>query len=101
MLLGMGIGIFTSPNNNAAMSSVENSKIGIASAILNLARVTGSILGTAIMLLLVSVIIGEAQIKPENNLELLAVIRWSLTASCLLAILGAYFSYARGFVHNS
>ena len=100
MLLGIGIGIFTSPNNNAAMSSVENSKLGIASAVLNLARVTGSILGTAIMLLLVSVIIGEAQIKPEQSLELLAVIRWSLSASCLLAILGAYFSYVRGFVHN-
>ena len=88
-------------NNKSTKKTYENSKLGIASAVLNLARVTGSILGTAIMLLLVSVIIGEAQIRPEQSLKLLAVIRWSLSASCLLAILGAYFSYARGLVYNS
>ena len=101
ILLGIGIGLFTAPNNNAALSSVNQSKLGIASAILNLARVNGSMIGTSVMLLLVSVIIGDAQIKPEQNLELLAVIRWSLGVSCLLAMFGAYFSYVRGFVHNN
>ena len=37
ILLGIGIGLFTAPNNNAALSSVNQSKLGIASAILNLA----------------------------------------------------------------
>lgn len=99
--LGIGFGMFTTPNNNAALSSVEKDKLSIASALLNLSRTMGNMVGTAMMLLLVAVIIGDAKIEPSQYNSLLQVIRLALGLSCLYTICGAYFSYTRGNIRTS
>jgi MFS family permease len=101
MCLGLGFGMFTTPNNNAALSSVEIERLGIASALLNLSRTIGNMIGTAMMLLLVSAIIGDAKIEPSQYDSLLQVIHFALALSCLYTIFGAYFSYTRGNIRTT
>jgi hypothetical protein len=46
--MGLGNGLFQSPNNNSVMSSVHPSKMGIAGGINALARNFGMVSGTAV-----------------------------------------------------
>jgi hypothetical protein len=47
-LMGLGNGLFQSPNNNSVMSSVQPRQLGIASGINALARNFGMVSGTAV-----------------------------------------------------
>ena len=96
LTLGFGFGLFTTPNNNAALSSVNRERLGIASALLNLSRVIGNMTGIAMVLILVSLILGGARLEPDQYPALLVTIRWALALSCIYAILGGFFSYTRG-----
>ena len=100
MTLGFGFGLFTSPNNNAALGSVDKARLSIASALLSLSRLMGNMTGSAGVLLLVSIIIGNVELEPSQYRALLKVIRWVLSASCIYALSGAWFSYARGNVRS-
>jgi MFS family permease len=47
-LTGVGMGLFTSPNNAAIMGSVPGSEAGMASGLLNMTRGLGTALGLAL-----------------------------------------------------
>jgi len=96
LTLGFGFGLFTTPNNNAALSSVDKERLGIATALLNLSRVFGNMMGIAMVMILVSLIIGHAELKPQQFPALMTTIRWALALSCIYTVTGAYFSYTRG-----
>ena len=96
VIQGLGFGLFTTPNNNAALSSLDKSRYGIGSALLNFARVSGNIIGTAMVLLLVSIFIGKVEIQPDQYNALLRVVGIALGMSFMLAITGSYFSHSRG-----
>ncbi len=53
ILVGLGVGLFQSPNNNAIMSAVSRAHLGVASALLatvrNLGLVTGAALSTSLL----------------------------------------------------
>lgn len=51
-IMGIGNGLFQSPSNNAIMTSVNKSELGIASGILALSRNMGNILGVAVTITL-------------------------------------------------
>jgi len=46
--IGLALGLFQSPNNNAIMSSVPSQKLGTASALIATARNLGLVIGTAL-----------------------------------------------------
>ena len=48
-LLGLGMGIFISPNNSAIMGAVPPERLGIASALLSLCRVLGHMVGIPLL----------------------------------------------------
>jgi len=100
LTLGIGFGLFTVPNNNAALSAVQKDRLGIATALLNLTRIIGNMFGTAFTLFLVAVFIGQAKIQPDQFPALLTVVRIALAASLLLSALGAYFSFIRGDIQR-
>lgn len=50
--MGIGNGLFQSPSNNAILSNVPKSELGVASGILSLSRNMGNILGVAITITL-------------------------------------------------
>ena len=70
-VLGVGFALFSSPNSNAIMSSVEKNNYGTASTILSLMRMIGQMMSMAIVIVIFSVIIGKAEIKPENHEQLI------------------------------
>jgi EmrB/QacA subfamily drug resistance transporter len=97
---GLGFGLFTTPNNNAALSSMDKTRLGIASAMLNLARVGGNMIGTGMVLLLVALFIGRVKIEPNQYPALMTVVSVALGVSLFLTISGSYFSYSRGNIRK-
>jgi EmrB/QacA subfamily drug resistance transporter len=47
--IGVGIGIFQSPNNSAVMGSVPHNRLGVTSGMLSITRMTGQITGIAVV----------------------------------------------------
>ncbi|MEM3832103.1 MAG: MFS transporter [Thermoprotei archaeon] len=68
MILGFGYALFSSPNTNAVMSSVERTKYGIASGILGTMRFTGQALSLAITVSIFSTIT-RTVITTTGNLQ--------------------------------
>ncbi len=47
--IGIGMGVFQSPNNSAVMGSVPQERLGVASGMLAITRITGQITGIAVL----------------------------------------------------
>ena len=64
VILGFGFALFSSPNTNAVMSSVESKYYGIASSTLGTMRLIGQMLSMGIAMLVFAVYLGKAAITP-------------------------------------
>jgi hypothetical protein len=99
-LLGFGFALFTSPNTNAIMSSVDKKYLGTASALVSSMRVTGQMLSMGAALLLFSVFIGKAAITPEQagpiKENFLHAMTWGFRFFSALCLAGTMVSMARG-----
>ncbi len=100
ILLGLGFGLFSSPNTNAVMSSVEKRFYGVASGTLGTMRLTGQMLSMGIAMLLFAFYIGHTQITPEYFPLLLKSTRSAFILFGILCSGGALASLARGKVHS-
>ncbi len=49
-MVGVGLGVFTPPNNSSVMGSLPSSRLGVGGGILNMARSLGMAMGTAVSL---------------------------------------------------
>jgi EmrB/QacA subfamily drug resistance transporter len=98
LLLGLGFGLFSSPNMNAIMGSVEKRQYGIASAILATMRTLGQALSLGLTLLVFSLIIGPVQITASYYPAFLASAKLMFAISAVLCVLGIFASLARGKV---
>ncbi|AGK60837.1 hypothetical protein Asulf_00828 [Archaeoglobus sulfaticallidus PM70-1] len=96
MLMGFGFALFSSPNTNAIMSSVEKKFYGIASATLSTMRVVGQMLSMAIVMLVFAIYIGKVLITPEVYSLLIESTRTSFAIFSLLCFFGIFASLARG-----
>ena len=67
----------------------------MSSALLNLSRLLGQMLGTAVITLLMSLMIGQAKITPEHYTDLMEVVRWAVGLSLIFALAATYFSKER------
>ncbi|MCU7500623.1 MAG: MFS transporter [Ignavibacteria bacterium] len=100
MIIGMGFGLFTSPNTNAIMSSVEKKIYGVASATLATMRLTGQMLSMAISIMVFSIVIGKIRITPEYYGMFLYSIKILFAVFTVLCITGIFASLARGKVRE-
>ena len=98
MCFGLGFGFFTTPNNNAALGSLTTAGLGIASAILNLSRTLGNMIGMGVVMMIIAIMLGDALIEPSNYDQLLSAIRTAITLSFFYSLIAAYYSYSRGNV---
>jgi EmrB/QacA subfamily drug resistance transporter len=96
IFLGIGFGLFSSPNQNAVMSSVPKEVYGIASATLGTMRLTGQMMSMGIVMLIFSLSIGKIQITPEYYPQFLDALRTAFLIFALLCSFGIYASLARG-----
>ena len=98
VLLGFGFALFSSPNTNAVMSSVENRFYGVASATLGTMRLTGQMLSMGIAMLILAIYVGKVQITAEYYALFLTSMKTAIAIFAALCFLGIFASLARGKV---
>ena len=96
MILGFGLALFSSPNTNAIMSSVERKFFGVASATVATMRLIGQILSMALVMLVFSILMGRVEISPEYYPMLIESARLSFMLFTVLCIVGIFASLGRG-----
>ena len=101
LLLGVGFGLFSSPNMNAIMGSAEKRLYGVASAIVATMRTLGQMLSLGIALLIFSVVIGRVQITSQYTDEFLTSTRIAFSVYTVLCVFGIFASLARGRVRST
>jgi EmrB/QacA subfamily drug resistance transporter len=95
VIMGTGFGLFSSPNSNAIMSSVEKKHLGVASGVVGTMRMIGQMLSMGIAMMILSVYVGRQQITPEVFPGFVAGMRTGFIIFSLLCILGIFASLAR------
>ncbi|MGQ9625907.1 MAG: MFS transporter [Anaerolineae bacterium] len=96
ILLGFGFALFSSPNTNAVMSSVEKRFYGVASATLGTMRLTGQMFSMGIAMLIFAIYIGKVQITPEYYPNFLTSVKTAFIIFAALCFGGIFASLARG-----
>ncbi|MEP4889129.1 MAG: MFS transporter [Aliiglaciecola sp.] len=96
LLIGIGFGLFSSPNNNAIMGAVQESELGVASATLNLARTVGNLVGMSTVNLLVHYYLGDSKINAEQIPALMSTISFAFYISLISVIVATFLSGFRG-----
>lgn len=100
VLLGAGMGLFSSPNTNAIMSSVEKKHFGVASGMVGTMRLTGQMLSMGITMLLFALIIGQRELDKSTVPEFLQSARIAFGIFFVLCVLGTAASMARGKIRD-
>jgi len=95
-LQGFGFALFSSPNANAIMSSVENRHFGVASSMLGTMRLLGQVFSMGIAMMAFALYIGAVEIAPQHYQMLLKSITAIFTVFGFLCIGGVFASLTRG-----
>ena len=95
-VLGFGFGMFSSPNTNSVMSSVEKKYLGTASATLGTMRLTGQMFSMAIAAMAIHIFIGNERITDANIPDFMQSVRVIFIVFAVLCTLGVFASLARG-----
>ena len=94
-LLGLGFGLFSSPNTNVIMSSVEKKQLGQASATMGTMRLTGQAFSMGIAMMALSLHVGDQVIVPELHPLFMKSLHITFTVCAVLCIFGTYASSFR------
>jgi EmrB/QacA subfamily drug resistance transporter len=100
-LLGLGVGLFSSPNTNAVMTSVQPSRYGLASATLSTTRQVGMVLSMGIATLFIASSVGATSVEatpPDLFVDAMRSTFLLCTVACLIGIVASIF---RGTVHHT
>jgi EmrB/QacA subfamily drug resistance transporter len=95
ILMGTGFGLFSSPNSNAIMSSVEKRHLGVASGVVGTMRMVGQMMSMGIAMMLISLYIGKQTINPVTYPGLRSAMKTGFIIFSVLSFLGIFASLAR------
>ena len=95
IVFGIGYALFSSPNSNAIMSSVEKKYYGIASGTIGTMRLIGQMSSMGIAMMIFSIFLGKEKINPSNYTEFIFSIRTAFIIFAVLCFIGVFFSLAR------
>jgi EmrB/QacA subfamily drug resistance transporter len=95
VILGTGLGIFSSPNTNAIMGSVERNSYGVASGTLGTMRLGGQMLSMGIAMMVLAIFVGNVPITPEHYPAFIEGMKVSMAVFAALCIAGIFFSRFR------
>ncbi len=93
ILLGIGFGVFSSPNMNVIMGSVEKKYLGLASATTSTMRLTGQSFSMGITTMVISLCVGKAKITPDVFPQFMQSIHITFIILAILCCLGVYTSW--------
>lgn len=94
--LGFGFALFSSPNTNAIMSSVEKRNYGIASASVGTMRLIGQVLSLGIATMFIAVYVGSTEMSSELSSEFMKAFQPAFMVFALLCFIGVFASLTRG-----
>jgi MFS family permease len=95
-LLGTGFALFSSPNSNAIMGSVEKRFYGVASSTLGTMRLIGQAVSMAVATLFIDLYVGTAGLTPAYADQIVACVKVSFVVFAVTCLFGIYASLARG-----
>jgi MFS family permease len=95
IIMGAGFSLFSSPNSNAIMSSVEKRQLGNASGMLGTMRNVGQTFSMAIALMLLTLYMGQEKINPDNYPQLMSSMKTGFVIFSILCFAGIFASLAR------
>jgi len=101
VILGSGFALFSSPNTNAVMSSVDRKTYGIASAMLGTMRLLGQMFSLGVVTLLFALYLGRVKITPEYYPLFLSCMKTAFLVFATICFAGVFASLARGKVRNN
>jgi len=94
IVIGLGIGLFSSPNTSAALGTVPAVRRGVASGVLGTARNVGMMLGIAMAGAVFSTLLSQAGGEP-SGVSLIAAIRTAFLVAAGCTAVGALASFVR------
>ena len=100
VVIGFGFALFSSPNTNAVMSSIDRRSYGVGSAMLGTMRLTGQMLSMGFVMVLFVLIIGRVRITPDLYPLFLKSLKAAFLLSAVLCTAGIVASLTRGRVHG-
>ena len=100
LLLGFGFALFSSPNTNAVMSSVEKRYYGVASGTIGTMRLIGQMFSMGMALMIFSILIGKVSITPVLFPLFLKSVKIALIINGTLCFIGIFLSLARGKIQR-
>jgi len=100
LVLGFGFALFSSPNTNAVMGSVEPRLYGVASATLGTMRLVGQMLSMGFAAMLLALFVGGRSITADSVPAFLAAQRTAFIVASAVCFAGVFASLARGQKSN-
>jgi EmrB/QacA subfamily drug resistance transporter len=95
-LMGIGFGLFSSPNMNTIMGSVEKHQYGQASGYAATMRVLGQMLSMTIAAFLFSLYFNKISVSAVENTLFISTFRTGFVIFTAISAIGIYFSHFRG-----
>ena len=96
IFMGLGFALFSSPNTNAIMSSVDRCDYGVASGMVSTMRLLGQMTSLGIATFIFTLIMGHSEISSSQLGSLMTSIKISFAIFAVLCLVGVGFSLARG-----
>jgi MFS family permease len=94
--MGLGFALFSSPNTNAVMSSIEKKFYGVGSGTLGTMRSIGMMFSMGMVMLLFSLYIGRVQITPSSYPLFIKSVKVAFIIFTVLCVAGIFASLSRG-----
>ena len=100
-MLGFGFALFSSPNMNAIMSSVEKRHYGIAAGAVATMRLLGQMFSMATATVVFALFLGKLQITPSTYALFLKSFKTIFSIFALICTVGIFFSFSRGTLRET
>ena len=101
LILGIGLALFSSPNTNAIMGSVDKRFYGLASGSVGTMRSLGMMISMCITSMIFALFIGRVQITPEHFSAFIKSIRLAFIIFSILCFGGIFSSLIRGSLREN
>jgi len=95
-MLGAGMALFSAPNTNAVLGSVEERHYGIASSVIGTMRMAGQSVSLAIMTLIINMYIGNIEFSLADASRLISGGNAACIVFALFGVAGVVTSFIRG-----
>jgi MFS family permease len=95
LLTGAGMGLFSSPNQTAIMSSVDAENYSMASSLISTSRSIGSVFCMALIALVTSVQLGSQTFAQASKLQVMGSFRTGFIIFSVICAVGIFISLQR------